>query len=706
MDKKQLIWIMIIAAAVALLLPRLMQKSTGPAPATQPTAVQAPVSPRWNYGGAALSQTDLEKNAIPRVLLGSLLPEDGYNFRAQIDPRGASLYTVKLTGYYMTVEQKRVKNKTPQQLEEWSYPLLNPVSGGPEEFLSYSTERLRVGDANAEEISTFQSPVTMVRPAAPGGAEGPAVPGRIGWYQVGEKKVAPDGTESVTFALDLFPSQQAAEPSYRLTKTYRLTKGSYNLRMSLKVENLSGQSQKLSVLQNGPGGLPREDISQQDFRGVLSGRYVAAEGKITVPRLFLRDEVRAKVQAKKEGWAIGHRERLGDNRDNNAQRIVWAGQINKFFGSMMYPLPGALTTQPVEPNTAVSALIVPETQCPYDFDLLVAREDANSVVPVVVFDGKAVDVPDKKALELEYDIYCGPKDRELFGRIPLYQKLNYQETIQFQSCQWSWCLAMVKPLALGVMWSLEEGGKLVGNYGVVIIVLVLVIRVLLHPITKRSQISMMRMQKLGPKMKEIQEKYKDDKPAQQKAMGEVFRQTGVTPILGCLPMLLQTPIWMALWAGLSASVSLRQEGLLPFWITDLSAPDTVIGWTPFSLPLIGTTIAGLNILPILLMVFMFFQQKLTPMQSAPTTSPDQQRQQKMMMYMMSAMMLLIFYNAPSGLTLYIMASTAAGVFESQVIRKHIREREAAEAAAETKVSMPGWTPRGKRPKKPKGPFGA
>jgi membrane protein insertase Oxa1/YidC/SpoIIIJ len=69
-------------------------------------------------------------------------------------------------------------------------------------------------------------------------------------------------------------------------------------------------------------------------------------------------------------------------------------------------------------------------------------------------------------------------------------------------------------------------------------------------------------------------------------------------------------------------------------------------------------------------------------------------------------MLFIFYNMPSGLTLYIMTSTAAGVIESQVIRKHIREREAAEAAAETKVAVPGWIPRGKRPKKPKGPFGA
>jgi YidC/Oxa1 family membrane protein insertase len=701
LDKKQLVWILLLAAAVAFLLPRLLHP-TPPPSATPPTSAPAPLSQRWNYGGALLSQMDLEKDQVSRPLLGSLRPEDGYKLQVQIDPRGAAIYTVKLMGYYRTVEQKRVKNKTDQQLQDWSYPLLNPVAGGDEEFLPYSTERLRVEreGKSPEEISTFQGPLTVVHTAGAGAAT--STGGRIVWYQVGEKETTPDGTQSVKFALELYPSQDAKEPSYRLTKTYSLKKGDNSLRMSLKVENLSGQGQRLSVLQNGPAGLPRDDISQ-DFRSVLSGRYVAAEGKITVPHVITREDVRnnfSKAQAGKGGWPIGYRESMGDNSDK-AQPVVWAGQINRFFGSMMYPLPHDENPSAIDANTPVSSLVLPQSQYPYAFNAQVVREDANSVVPAVVFDGKGVDVADQGALELDYDIYCGPKDRDLLSRVPLYQKLNYTGTIQFYSCKY--CL--VSQLALGVIWILETGGRWIHNYGVVIIVLVLVVRVLLHPITKRSQVSMMRMQKLGPKMKEVQEKYKDDKAAQQKAMGEVFRQTGVSPILGCLPMVLQTPIWAALYAGLQSSVALRQQGLLPFWITDLSAPDTIIHWTPITLPLIGN-IAGLNLLPILLMIFMFLQQKLTPMQSAPTTTPDQQRQQKLMMYMMSGMMLFIFYNMPSGLTLYIMTSTAAGVIESQVIRKHIREREAAEAAAETKVAVPGWIPRGKRPKKPKGPFGA
>ncbi len=693
MDKKQLIWILLVAAAAALLLPRLFP-ATKPQPKSavnQPSTAAASLSQRWNYGGAAITQQDFGEGRIPRMLLGSLEPNDGYRFQVEIDPRGASVYTCKLAGYFKTVEEKKVKNKTPQQLQEWSYPLLNPVGQGDNAFLPCATERLRIEGQPREEISTFESPLVS-------GQSGDAQE-RIVWWPAGAMQAAADGTESVSYGLELYPSQQAKEPSYRLTKTYTLKKGDSSLNISLKVENFSGQSQKMSVLQNGPGGLPRDDITQ-DFRSVLAGRYIVEQKRIEVPKVVRREEVRGQVE--KGTWPADNRVSLGDNNKGSVQPAVWSGQINRFFCSLMYPIPQGIDPAAVDANTPVSSLVVPADQYTFAFDAQAQQEEPNSVVPVMVMDSGPVEVADHSSLVMNFLVYCGPQDRGLFDRIPLFNKLNFKETIQFYSCQW--CL--VKPLALAVMTIIEWGGKLIGNYGIAIILLVLLIRLLLHPITKRSQVSMMRMQKLGPKMKEVQEKYKDDKAAQQKAMGEVFRQTGVTPILGCLPMLLQMPIWIALYAGLQSSVMLRQRGLLPFWITDLSAPDTILHWTPFRLPLFGTEVSGLNILPLLLTVFMFLQQKLTPMQSAPTTSPEQQKQQKIMMYMTSAIMMFIFYNMPSGLTLYIMASTAAGVIESYVIRKHIQERQAAEAAAETKVSLPGWTPRGQRPKKPKGPFGS
>jgi YidC/Oxa1 family membrane protein insertase len=122
-----------------------------------------------------------------------------------------------------------------------------------------------------------------------------------------------------------------------------------------------------------------------------------------------------------------------------------------------------------------------------------------------------------------------------------------------------------------------------------------------------------------------------------------------------------------------------------------------------TLPLIGNSF---NLLPILLVVAMYLQSKFNPAMGGQTATmtAEQQQQQKMMKIMMPLMMLLFFYNAPSGLTLYIMSSTTIGLIEQHVIRKHIREQEELEKQTETVVDAGGRGPRGNRPKKPKNPF--
>ena len=258
-------------------------------------------------------------------------------------------------------------------------------------------------------------------------------------------------------------------------------------------------------------------------------------------------------------------------------------------------------------------------------------------------------------------------------------------------------------LSRKVIWLLSVIAGMTGdNYGVAIIVLVLLVRLCLHPLTKKSQVSMMKMQKLQPQIQKLRDKYGDDKETLNKEMMRIYKEQGAKPLLGCLPMLLQMPILIALFTGINASVQLRHAAFLPMWITDLAAPDRLFTWSR-SLPLIGQSF---NLLPVLLCVAMFFQTKMNPQMSGqqPASSEQAAQQQKMMKYMMPGMMLVFFYKAASGLTLYFMASTAAGVVDQWAVRRHIRQREEAQAATETTINMPGKAARGHRPKKPKDPF--
>jgi YidC/Oxa1 family membrane protein insertase len=219
-----------------------------------------------------------------------------------------------------------------------------------------------------------------------------------------------------------------------------------------------------------------------------------------------------------------------------------------------------------------------------------------------------------------------------------------------------------------------------GDWGLAIILLVGLVRLLLHPITKRSQVQMMKMGKLGPEVEKLKKKHGDNKEALNREMMQLYKEQGFAPIFGCLPMFLQMPIWIALYSALQTTFELRQE---PFlwgftWIKDLSKPDYLIQFrTPFTLFFEFLTFDGLNILPILMGVVFWFNHKYTPKPAAMT--PEQEQQQKMMQWM-TLLFPLFLYNGPSGLNLYILTSTFIGIIEAKVIRKHIKEREEAEKA--------------------------
>ena len=145
-------------------------------------------------------------------------------------------------------------------------------------------------------------------------------------------------------------------------------------------------------------------------------------------------------------------------------------------------------------------------------------------------------------------------------------------------------------------WILTFFYRLVPNYGVAIILLTIVIKIVLYPITKKSYESTSKMQDLNPKIQEIKEKYKDNPQKMNQEMSALYKREGVSPLGGCLPLLLQMPIFIALYGLLNRHFALRGATFIPGWINDLSSPESILNFAPTSLPVIGSDI---RLLPIL-----------------------------------------------------------------------------------------------------------
>jgi YidC/Oxa1 family membrane protein insertase len=232
-------------------------------------------------------------------------------------------------------------------------------------------------------------------------------------------------------------------------------------------------------------------------------------------------------------------------------------------------------------------------------------------------------------VEQKFHIYLGPQDLKYIARVePEWSAIIYYGSFDL--------IGHLLLQLLGILY------KLVHNWGWVIIVLSVLIYFLLFPLSLKQMRSMKQMQALQPAIEELRNKYKDNPQKLNKETLELYRQNKVNPFAGCLPMVLQIPIFFALYQVLIRSIVLKGANFL--WIKDLSEPDRFL-LLPVSLPILGNEV---NILPILMAIGMFIQQKI----SLKTASGGSAEQQKMMMIIMPIMFGFIFYRMPAGLVLY------------------------------------------------------
>lgn len=249
-------------------------------------------------------------------------------------------------------------------------------------------------------------------------------------------------------------------------------------------------------------------------------------------------------------------------------------------------------------------------------------------------------------------LYAGPKE---YDRLKVLN-VGLEHIIDF---------GFFSIIALPLFWVLKFFYSLTSNYGWAIIFLTIIVRIPFIPLINKSQKSMKKMQEIQPRMAEVKEKHKKDPQRMQKEMMELYKKHKVNPVGGCLPMLLQIPVFFALYKILLIAIELRDAPFM-LWIKDLSGPDTLFGHIPSMVPLIGGFAVGP--LPIVMGVTMLIQQKMTPTSADP-------RQNKIMMFM-PIIFTFMFLNFASGLVLYWLMNNILSIAQQFYINKKVKKEAA------------------------------
>ncbi|MFI4855532.1 MAG: membrane protein insertase YidC [Phycisphaerales bacterium JB065] len=474
----------------------------------------------------------------------------------------------------------------------------------------------------------------------------------------------------------------------RVVRTYQVDPDSYDIVVEQRVENLTDRELRFSFIQEGPLDLDR-DRAGYSLLSMQRVRYgytlknqanwqdpqVKADGRLTRMQSVINDVNKA--------WSKGlGADSLWPPRKpfSGADELVWIAQTNRYFGMIVHPLldPSAPADKGFDLIGRVDPILLANSD-----------NDGKGRLSMRITSPEFV-APPASAADLSFGVYAGPLDRREMAaqEDPRIAGLQLSEIVVYNIggmcafCTFEWLGNML----LFVLHIFHD--YIVFDWALSIILLVLVVRTILHPIFKRSQIGIQKfakdMQRVQPKLKKLQEKYKNDRQKLMQEQQKLFRSEGVsyTGALGCLPMFMQSPIWIALYAMLYLNHELRHEpaffGVFQsitggdwLFLADLARSDRFIPLgTGFDLPMLGH-IDSINILPLLLGFVFFVQQKYMSPPPSATMTDEQRAQQKMIKVMMVVLFPVFMYTAPAALTLYFVTNSTFAIIEGRWIRAHI-----------------------------------
>ncbi|MFO0839090.1 MAG: membrane protein insertase YidC [Phycisphaerae bacterium] len=578
------------------------------------------------------------------------------------DPRGASIASVRLTDRVKS--GKFAYRMTPRGKD--AYELLSPVDGRDGPMNSFLTRSLWITEQGNASWRLDDVSWQVIEPTADA------------------------GPRSAAFATTL--KRDDGSEVLRLAKSFRFSAGSRLIQMDLEIENRGGEPLTIAVEQLGPLGIPFEDVGRKT-RHLIAGRMADQSLKAdAVTRTDLQKHGTRKLFS-----------------PSATDRFLWLALTNKYFGAFVRPLP--VNGAPLALAGVESELAAPQLS------------DSGDLLGRIVTAWVRIAPGEKHSYPFE--IYAGPKEPEMLAKAnPDFvdrTKLGY---VAAHDADFS-CMCTFHPLPEIMTWLLRTLAWVVRNYGLAIIALVFIVRGALHPLTVFQQKSMYRMQdamgRIQPKMDAIKAQFANDKVRQQQEMMKLWSEENVNPagsVVAMVPLFIQMPILAALYVALSGDLHLRHAPFDGYWIRDLAAPDALVnfGDPGINVPLLSWImgpIHSLNVLPLLMGVSMFLQQKYMPKprhlakqlaarqqqqhQKASTPgamSPeDQLRQQQMMGNMMAIMFPVMFYTMPAGLNLYWFTTNIFGIGESLIIRRQLeaehdrREREGPRPPQKKKPGM-------------------
>jgi YidC/Oxa1 family membrane protein insertase len=273
-----------------------------------------------------------------------------------------------------------------------------------------------------------------------------------------------------------------------------------------------------------------------------------------------------------------------------------------------------------------------------------------------------------------YYFYFGPKTNSELSKYDYADKNAFQRSglNLEQAAESSGILVWLEN---AMKFALNIFYKLIPNYGIAIILVTILVKALLFPLTKKGSVSSAKMQELQPKIQELQAKYKGNPQKLNQEMAEFYKKEGYNPMSGCLPLLIQFPIFIAMYNLFNNHFDLRGAMFIPGWIPDLSVPEAIFTFP--NLNLVIWQVSALRALPIIYVVSQLLYGKYTSM----TTPGQSATQMKLMMYGMPIMFFFILYNTPSGLLLYWIISNVLSIGQQIVINDILKKRRVALAAA-------------------------